>query len=408
MKKQIISTLAGLIVLCALGWYLDHIMRDEIVNLARLIIYAVSCLLLLTAIGILSVTGLAFRERLLKQRAIRKTTERKSKVMVVKADEGQQVFIRDSEQVTWRNAHLDTRVYANEQPTEPSQVEVRIWQTYQLRNRPSVIENVSPQLLPAQTPVDLLAALDTAQCALIVGPREVGKTTILQHVISRRLRSSQVLVLDPHSHPTRWPQGCLVVGTERDFPKIERALKGLMALMNKRYREIGKGLVREGEHSRVTVIIDEWRAIVYNLGKPAGEMIKTLLAESRKTNIDVFVGTHSERVKALGIEGEGDLKDGFVMVRLAINKMTKERKATIDYGEGEIPVILPGPFTDSIPSVVENDHFINLEVEPSPAEAHILNLHEAGESFNEIARQVYGNTGGKQTQRIKEVITRFS
>jgi hypothetical protein len=34
-------------------------------------------------------------------------------------------------------------------------------------------------------------------------------------------------------------------------------------------------------------------------------------------------------------------------------------------------------------------------------------MYEAGESFNEIARQVFGNTGGKQTGQIKQVIAKY-
>ncbi len=181
-----------------------------------------------------------------------------------------------------------------------------------------------------------------------------------------------------------------------------------MALMDKRYREIGKGLVQEGEHPSVTVIIDEWRAIVYNLGRPASDIVKTLLAESRKTNIDVFVGTHSERVKALGIEGEGDLKEGFVIVRLTINKITKERRATIDYGDGEIPTALPGPFTGQSFSALDNNDFINLAPKPTPTEARILELYDEGESVSAIAAAVFGSKGGPQNKRVETILSRFN
>ena len=88
--------------------------------------------------------------------------------------------------------------------------------------------------------------------------------------------------------------------------------------MTKRYDEIGRGIVSEMGHAKITILIDEWRSITFNLGKPASEAIKALLTESRKAAFSVFVATHSERVKALGIEGEGDLKDGFAVVRLSI------------------------------------------------------------------------------------------
>ena len=51
---------------------------------------------------------------------------------------------------------------------------------------------------------------------------------------------------------------------------------------------------------------------------------------------------------------------------------------------------------------------INLEVELTAEERRILQLHADGASYNEIARQVFGNTGGKQTQAIKDVIAKFN
>jgi hypothetical protein len=409
MKNPIMPVLAVLLILLALGWYIDSIAHQEISSAVRFIIYALAFSVIAVLVGMVIFAILIIRERVLKERASRKMMEREAKVMYLIADEGQQVYIRDTDNnVTWRNAHLDTRVFTHREPTEPSQIEITAWQTYQLRNKPSAIENVTPHLLPAQTRIDLLAALDTAQCALIVGQRDAGKTTLLQHVISRRLNKSHVLVLDPHSHPIRWPEGCAVVGTERDFPKIANALNGLMALMDKRYREIGKGLIREGEHPSVTVVIDEWRAIVYNLGKPASDIIKSLLAESRKTNIDVFVGTHSERVKALGIEGEGDLKEGFVIVRLTINKITKQRRATVDYGDGEISAVLPGPYNSQGLQTLDRNDLFNLAPEPTPEETRILEMYKAGESFRTISRVVFeGKVGQFYNQKIQAILEKY-
>jgi hypothetical protein len=261
----------------------------------------------------------------------------------------------------------------------------------------------TPALLPApeSSAVDLLAALDSVQRCLIVGATDTGKTTLLQHIITRRLQSSKVVVLDPHSYPDKWP-GCTVVGASRNYHEIDRALTGLVQLMSKRYQDIGRGDIAEGRHPRLTILIDEWRAIVFNV-KGASEAIKALLTESRKAAFSVFVATHSERVRALGIEGEGDLKDSFAVVRLSL--INGQRLATIDTGNGEQAALLPGPY---VGPVMESDDYLNLEVEPTPTEAFIIRLYEQGESYNEIARQVYGHTGGKQVDRIKQVIERFS
>ena len=402
MKKQVAATLTVLAVVLALIFY------DEISSAIVILAYTLVVLLALTFLIMAGLIVWYVVERMKLLRARRMETEKRAHVMTVTV--GNQVFVRDTDpQAIWRAMHLEARAYINSQYQEPSSLEEQRWQLF---NMPQRVSN-KPLTLPSpQTQVDLLGILDGAQCALIVGQRDSGKTTILQHVINRRLGKSYVLVLDPHSHPARWPQGCDVIGTERDFQKIENALKGLLALMNKRYRDIGKGLVREGEHRPVTVVIDEWRAIVHQLGKPAANIIKTLLAESRKTNIDVFVGTHSERVKALGIEGEGDLKEGFVLVRLAINKLTGERKATIDYGDGEIPVTLPGAFRENRAAnskELDGNDVISFEPEPTPAEAHILHLHQQGESYRTISQAVWGDGkfGDFYNRKIEQVIQKY-
>ena len=408
MKHSLLWVIAILIIFCLIGLYLDALLREQIIRVALILLYVIACLVLVTLIGLLLFSGLIFRERWLKERAGRQLAEREAQVMVITAREGDQIYIRDLANAPWRNAHLDTRVYAPGPATAPSPTEITAWQTYQLRHRAKTLEAAQTPVLAPPTPVDLLTALDQAQCALIVGQREAGKTTLLQHLIRRRLASSRVVVLDPHSHPKRWPAGSTVIGTERNFPHIERALVGLEALMGKRYRDIGRGLVREGEHPSITVVVDEWRAIVFNLGKPAGNIIKTLLAESRKTNIDVFVGTHSERVKALGIEGEGDLKEGFVMVRLNINKLTKERQATIDYGDGETIANLPGRYVNHSSEELADKNFLALKAEPGPEEAKILAMHRAGESLRSISKEVYdGKFGEFYNQKIKAVLHKY-
>lgn len=405
MKKQIIPTLAALLILLALGWYIDRIASAEIAAAIRFIVYAVTIAVLIALAGLLIFIILIVRERLLKERANRKLREREAQVLVIVADEGQQVYIRESgDRTIWRNAHLDVRVYANGQPTLPNQIELTAWQTYVLRNRPSVIREGAPQLLPGQTPIDLLTALDSVQRCLLVGASDSGKTTLLRWLVQRRSQSSKVIVIDPHAYPDKWP-GCIVVGSGRSYPEIDRALQALVRLMTKRYDEIGKGIVVEQGHSRITILIDEWRAIVYNV-KGASEAIKALLTESRKAAFSVFVASHSDRAKPLGLEGEYDLKDGFAIVRLSV--VNGQRQATLDTGSGEVLAALPGVFPTQPAQVIDADEAIDLEVEPTPTEARILNLYEDGQSISTIAEAVFGSKGGNQNQRVKEVLSKYN
>jgi hypothetical protein len=239
---------------------------------------------------------------------------------------------------------------------------------------------------------------------LIVGASDAGKTTLLQWLVSRKAQTSKVIVIDPHAYPDKWP-GCVVIGTGRNYSEIDRALEALVRLMTKRYDEIGKGVVAEQGHSRITILIDEWRAIIYNV-KGASEAIKALLTESRKAAFSIFVATHSDRAKPLGLEGEYDLKDGFAVVRLSV--VNRQRQATLDMGSGEVPALLPGPFTGNEPQIIETDEFINLEVEPTPAEAYILKLYEEGQSISVIAATVFGSKGGNQNQRVKDVLNKYN
>lgn len=347
---------------------------------------------------------LLIRERLLKEQASRKLAQREAAVLVVTADEGQQVYIREMDtQAVWRNAHLDSRVHASGQ-TLPNPMELTAWQTWMLRNQPSLLKEVPPQLLPATTAIDLLGELETVQRCLIVGASDSGKTTLLQHIVNRRLSLSKVIVIDPHAYPEKW-SGCMVAGLGRNYPEIDKTLTVLVRLMTKRYQEIGKGLVAEGAHPKLTILIDEWRAIVFNV-RGASEAIKALLTESRKAAFSVFVATHSDRAKPLGLEGEYDLKDGFAVVRLSV--VNGERQATLDQGSGEVPTILPGPFTNHDPHIIETDEFINLEVEPTPAEAYILRLYEEGQSISAIAATVFGSKGGNQNQQVKAVLSKYN
>ncbi len=260
-------------------------------------------------------------------------------------------------------------------------------------------------LLPAGTqPLDLLATLDRVQRGLIVGASDTGKTTILQWLVSRS--TSQVVVIDPHAYPGKYPANCRVVGQGRNYAEIDHALTALVQLMTRRYDEIGRGLVAEMGHKRITVLIDEWRAITGNLGKSASDAIKTLLTESRKAAFTVFVASHSDRAEPLGLKGEYDLKDGFVIVKLSI--VDGQRQATVDFGNGEVPAILPGPFVVSQTALSEPLDLDPPPAEPTELEQKVLALSREGASLNEIARQVYGAHGGKQNQLIKDVLDKFN
>ena len=77
------------------------------------------------------------------------------------------------------------------------------------------------------------------------------------------------------------------------------------------------------------------------MGNIPDRIHSAMIRESRKVGFRLFVGSHSELVKPLGLEGQGDVRDGLLFVRLYYSQIRKERRATVDAGEGEEPCQFP-------------------------------------------------------------------
>jgi len=346
-----------------------------------------------------------FVEKAKTSRARRVEAEKQAHVMTV-SDNGE-TWIRDTDtKASWRNLTGTPALYVNGQQHNPQDWEVDLHRyRLQMQQKRAQIVPGKAELIPENVqPIDLLTALETVQRCLIVGASDSGKTTLLQWLIHRRLQTSKTVTIDPHAFPGKW--GGYVIGTGRNYPEIGMALSALLQIMTKRYDEIGKGIVTEGNHPGLTILIDEWRAITQQLGKPAGEAIKALLTESRKAAFSVFVATHSDRAKPLGLEGEYDLKDGFAIVRLSIANGI--RQATIDTGNGEQPATLPGPFPQHLSPPAIAKTATRLKPTPSNQEAQILSMFDQGASYSQIARKVYGSKGGKQVKQIKQVLNQYN
>ncbi len=356
------------------------------------------------AIGIGFFGSWILAEKVRMIRARRIDAEKQAHVMTI-TDNGE-TWVRDTDKkATWRNLTGSPTLYVNGVQSQPQEWELELYRLKlavmaQTRAAAQVIPGTA-QLLPPAAPVDLLMALDAVQRGLIVGASGSGKTTLLQWLVNRRRQVSKVVVIDPHGWPDKWP-GCYVVGAGRNYAEINTGLAGLLRIMDDRYNEIGQGIRAENSHPPLTILIDEWRAIVANLGKSAAETIKALLTESRKAAFTVFVVSHSDRAKPLGLEGEYDLKDGFALVRLSI--AGGQRQATLDTGNGPQPATLPGPLPPNFSHYAPPDFELDLTPETDPIETEVLELHAQGLSRAEICRRVFGNVGGKQYQAIDAIL----
>lgn len=313
-------------------------------------LYWVGLVILVFLVGAGLVTLWVGVERALTAREQRLMVQiqRKASGIIQIQDGVGQLFVHEIGTHIFRNLTTNPSNYINGHKEEPTQAEMMMQALFfqAIGKGHTAQPGNAVAMLPASVEAapELLPILDKAQRVLIKAASNTGKTTLLKHIADRR--PGAVLVLDSQSYPGKWPERCRVVGTGSDHAAISVALDGLIELMVKRYKEIGQGLVREGEHPRLTIIIDEWMAIVSECSN-ASDVIRRLLTESRKAAFSVFIGSHSERVKALGLDGQGDLRDGFLIVRIELEN--GQRIATYDYGRGERPCALPGEYTPSKP-----------------------------------------------------------
>lgn len=285
------------------------------------------------------------------------------------------------------------RINGHERPLTPDERWYRSLTAKVIPGEASQIMNQSTQLL-LPPKFNLVKEIGKFDRLLIIGATDSGKTTLLN--IALENRPGIIVALDPHGYKGKWPKNVKVVGLGRNFEQITQTLHYYNVLMSKRYEELAQGKYKECEHPKVTIVADEWRAAVKH-SKEAAEYLKFLLNEGRKVSIGVILGSQSDRVKALGIEGEGDLKDSFAIVRLQLNKLTKERRATIDVGEGEVECSFD---LSEQPATLA-------PLQLSTKEAQVLSNYVIGDTATDVMKKIYnGKGGGYQHREIKEILNK--
>lgn len=414
MKYAVIASITVLIILFSI--WLIGVAGEKITRGALATLMVLAATLIASALGWLvvwawhiwqSIQRDTATTRQIQAEADRK--ERDAQYSVITAAAGEQVFVNDANHDTpWRAAHIDPRVYANGQWTEPLPVELASYAAYLASIHPRAITRAAdaPQLAAPDTLPDILVATAEIERLLVVGGSGSGKTTLLQWFIEAR-RGHRVIVLDPHDNTRTWGDA-QVVGAGQDYESILLALTGLAQEIKARYqlRATGIELTRDNCHPLV-LVIDEWREVVHAI-KEVAPLVMTCLTGGRKVEVATILGSHSDRAKPLGIDGEADLKDGFGLVRLKGGK-GKPYSATLDIGDGPQPIALPGPFVPGA-ALGPREPVIELgavELPMMPEEQQIIELYDAGDrAVTRISLQVFGHKGGVQSETVRDCLKR--
>lgn len=150
-----------------------------------------------------------------------------------------------------------------------------------------------------------VAELATGDNLLIVGNRGSGKTTLLQALLAHRQR--RCYVLDPHSHPGKWPATAKVLGGGRDFATIYATLLRGEDELTKRAQALNTNA--GARFAPFTLASDEWGSVTSEIvvGKDQdspGRLMIRLLKEGRKFGISFIGCAHGDTAESLGSKGD--------------------------------------------------------------------------------------------------------
>ena len=263
---------------------------------------------------------------------------------------------------------------------------------------------------------------------LLLGPTRSGKSTLARAVLAERARTDKVIILDPHGRYNDWG-GLPAIGDGRDFDRIEKTIYAIHAEFERRFKP------GEDMGQPLSVFIDETPALAAER-KHLIPYITKWLREAAKAKIRVVVLSQGWEVRALGIEGEGSIRENFKTVKLgtfAIDELPEAEQhaypAVLVHGNGKgVPRLIdtsglperaqaalspavvwqpdPALLTDGSSSRADGSKDAEI-VDPGPTTTdreRILALHRQGVSMSKIAHMVYGYAAGAAFRKVKAVL----
>lgn len=204
----------------------------------------------------------------------------------------------------------------------------------------------SPELAPTALPPIRPATLRTWWPAvlyhrghlMIVGETQSGKSTTAFALLSARAQTDLVMVIDPHEKLNPWPLQAANSG--RDFAQIDQLFQALDRELTRRYAP------GEPAGAPLSIFIDEWPVIAAECPS-APKAFKRLVREGAKAGLRIVLLTQEASTKALGIEGEGPVRENLWRVLLGsfaagVPGVSSERPAALERRGERVAVSVQG------------------------------------------------------------------
>ncbi len=156
-------------------------------------------------------------------------------------------------------------------------------------------------------------------------------------------------------------------------------------------RRLVAGKHRQPVGEPLTIVCDDFPVLVSEVGKPAATLFKLVGRLGRSLQVRLVVLSQSDRVKSLGLSGEGDAAENYIRVDLA-----RGHRAMLQYEGYALPLD-----TQEVPALANR---------PSdPQRAWVFNLSKvsissAGNEDAETA-EVFGNVGNDAVTAVEQGVS---
>ena len=298
---------------------------------------------------------------------------------------------------------------------EPPANAMLAWHALVSKNKDAtreVVAQLPPGLVEAQK--DLFTLIDEYPHTDIWNSTGAGKTSLCRSIgLRRKAAGHQVVVLDSSEHPARWE------GLERvaSLPSQVETITRLFAIHERNGEALATGQAIESDFRQITVISEEWTDIIRELERQGNDIARRFIDEmarkARKTGIHCVFTTQTNLAADLGLDGRYRVIRNFLQLEMTNHPergfICNAVVGGFKLGEWSVPAPPPTPpmlssgyVAPTLESVPEPEI-----IQPTLHEQKIMNLYDADNSFNEIARQIFGKTGGNQTKEIKAILSKY-